>query len=180
MVIDTIPVLVKFCYLLNGFIMSFNTRLETRRVSISFAGEELLTEQNHAEMCDVHSIVKRFERTQMFDHVSSYGAYGDYISGLDFHSAMNQIAEAESMFETIPSKLRAEFGNDPARFLSWIQDENNRDEIEGKGFSTSHLPILPPSEAADALNVGSPDRDKAKSKRAADAISDALSTEGES
>lgn len=129
--------------------MSFNTRKEVmdivrrERGSFTFEGVTSMTEQAHADLCDVHLIMKRFERTQMCDHVSAFsGEYGDYIGAEDFHASMNKIAEAESMFETIPSGIRAKFGHDPARFLEWIQDEKNRAEILELGFTDLHLPSV--------------------------------------
>jgi phage internal scaffolding protein len=129
--------------------MSFNTRKETRRSAISFEGVPSMTEQCHAEQCDVHSIMKRFQRTQMLDHVNAFsGEYMNLADGFDFHMAMNQIAEAHSMFETIPSSIRAKFGHDPARFLEWIQDEDNRAEMLEMGFTDTHLPAIEAPEGA--------------------------------
>lgn len=133
--------------------MSFNTQ-ERRRVSVTPKGKSL-TEQAHAKSCDIHNIMKRYEKTGIIDHVSKHSAeYGNFPTGLDFHNCMNVIAEANSMFESLPAEIRADHENDPARFLDWIQDEGNRDEITKAGFSTEHLPPLPDPVAAPTTEGG--------------------------
>lgn len=128
--------------------MSFSTR-ETRRSSISFEGDEGLTEQHHKKSCDMHVILRQAEKTGVLSHVNAYGGqYMDMPSGVDFHQAQNIIAEATQMFETVPADIRKKFGNDPAEYLDFMQNEENRDKMIAMGLDTSHLPPLPePVEA---------------------------------
>lgn len=126
--------------------MSFTAhKKHHRKVSLSFKNDKGLTEQNHKESCDIHSIMRKAQRTGVIEHNNQHaGSYSEYPQGIDFHLAMNTIAEANSMFESIPSHIRKEFDNDPSKFLDFIQNENNREAIEEFGFSTDHLPHIPP------------------------------------
>ena len=84
----------------------------------------------------------------MITHTAQYeGTYGDFTDALGFQEAQNVIAEAASMFETVPAQIREQFDNDPAKFLDFIQDDANREEMEEMGFDTSHLtPLEAPVE----------------------------------
>lgn len=64
-----------------------------------------------------------------------------------FHEAQNIIAEANQMFATVPAHIRSDFGNDPTRFLDFIQDKNNKARIEEYGLSTAHF--LPEPNTGD-------------------------------
>jgi len=62
------------------------------------------------------------------------------------------ISEAKSMFETVPSHIRAKFGEDPAQYLAFMQDPNNIEAIEALGLDASHLEAVsePPQGPSDA------------------------------
>lgn len=99
-----------------------------------------LTEQRHMKECDIHNILGKQKRGQMITHLAKHaGTYGDYTNAPDFMTAQLIVTNAMTMFESIPADIRARFGNDPAAFLDFIQEEGNREEIEALGFGTEHL-----------------------------------------
>ena len=57
----------------------------------------------------------------------------------EFQEAQNIIAEAKSMFETVPSRIRSDFKNDPELFIAFMQNPKNREAIEDYGLDASHL-----------------------------------------
>lgn len=113
-----------------------------RRVQLDFSDSPSLTEQAHKDEVSIHHIMKRYKKTGVIQHVNQYeGTYGDFTDAPGYTEAQNIIASANSMFETVPSHIRTEFGNDPGQFLKFMQNPDNRDEIEAYGLSTSHLPV---------------------------------------
>ncbi len=113
-----------------------------RKVGISFIGHPSKTEQAHGDTVSIHSIMKRYRKTGVLDHVSKYeGTYMDMAEAPQFQEAQNIIADAKSMFETVPSHIRKDFGNDPMNFVEFMQNPDNRSEIEEYGLSSSHLPV---------------------------------------
>lgn len=110
--------------------------------------DESMTEQSHKDECDIHIILRKFEKTGMITHVAAHaGTYGDYTDALGFQEAQNVIAEAASMFESVPAKIREQFENDAGKFLDFIQNDENREQMEEMGFDTSHLtPLEAPVE----------------------------------
>lgn len=119
--------------------MTFALKAEGKH-SISFKDSPSMTEQSHAQSCDIHHIMKRWERNRTVDHVNQHqGTYLNYINAPDFLEKENMIADAKSMFETVPSKIREDFNNDPSQFLAFMQDSKNVEAIEGYGLDASHL-----------------------------------------
>lgn len=101
-------------------------------------GENMMTKQSFKDECDVNNIMNKFRRDGLLTHVAAVeGRYGDFGDVGSFHEAMNTVRTAQEMFETVPSEIRAEFGNDPGAFLDWAV---NADEaaLREKG-------LLPPA-----------------------------------
>jgi len=112
---------------------------------LSFEGFKSLTEQSHAPSCDIHTIMRKYRRDAVLDHVSQYkGTYADFAQVPDFREAHTIIAEANSMFETVPSHIRADFENDPIQYIAFMQDPDNVKAIEAYGLDASHLPAPAP------------------------------------
>ncbi len=103
-----------------------------------------LTEQSHKQSCDIRFIMKKAEKTGMLNHVNNNApAYVDLVSRPTYFQAQLVLAQAASVFESIPAKIRERFKNDPSEFLEFIQNEENRTEMLDLGFTDTHLPPLP-------------------------------------
>lgn len=99
------------------------------RVQVFFDPDEGRTQQQFKDECDINNIMARYQVTGVVDHVAKYeGQYGE-IPEIDYHQAMSVIADANSMFEELPSTVRDHFGNDPAKFLAFCEDEANIDKL---------------------------------------------------
>lgn len=137
--------------------MSFSTK-PRQRVSIDFSDTVSLTEQHHKDACDIHNILKRAQQTGVMEHMAKYeGTYGTMPSGDEFHAHMNALKAAESMFESVPSFLRNRFENDPAKFLDYISNNKNYDEMEKQGFDVSHLTKPAPPEPKTKVENATPE-----------------------
>ena len=136
---------------------TLEVRKARERVRYQTTGKPL-TEQSHKKDCDIRFIMKKAEKTGMLTHVNNNQAsYMDLASRPEFMEAQIVLAEAKSVFETIPAKVREKFKNDPAEFLEFIQNEENRETITELGFSTDHLPPLPEAPAEPiAVTVTNP------------------------
>lgn len=99
------------------------------RVQIFFDPDEGRTQQQFKDECDINNIMAKYQVTGVVDHVAKYdGQYGE-IPEIDYHKAMTVIADANSMFEELPSSVRDHFNNDPAGFLKFCEDEENIDKL---------------------------------------------------
>jgi len=101
--------------------------------------------------------MRKAEKTGVIAHNAAYaGSYGEFVSAPDFHQAQNVIAEAKSMFDTVPARIRSKFDNDPAKFLSYMTNPKHRDAIIELGLDVSHLPAPAAPPAAPAVPPATP------------------------
>lgn len=102
-----------------------------------------LTHQSFKAECDINNIMRKFEKTRLLDHVNQHqGSYGDYLGYEDYQTSLNQIRDAQTAFLTVPAKIRAQFENDPAKFLRFVQDPANADSMVQMGLA--RRPKTPP------------------------------------
>lgn len=108
------------------------------------------TKQSFKQECDVNHIMARFQKTGVLDFASRYEAqYGD-VSGVNFTAAMQVIADAKTMFNEMPARVRDRFRNDPAKFLDFINNPLNKDEARELGLLKAEEPKPAPPVAAPA------------------------------
>ena len=117
------------------------------RVTKSFKGVSMVTEQSHRETVKIQNILKKYRATGDPSMLNvKEGTYGDYTQAPDFVEAQQIIAEAKSAFDAIPAQIRRQFDNDPAKYLAFMQDPKNKEAIAELGLDASYLPdpVEPP------------------------------------
>ena len=117
-----------------------------------------MTKQEHKAECDINNILKQYKQTGMIRHIASQGPiYADLPSDIDFQGSLNMVLDAQNAFSTLPSKVRERFANDPQRFLAFMADPSNADEIIKLGLATKRPE---PKLEADAGGAGSKESPK--------------------
>jgi len=112
-----------------------------RRIKLDYEGAVSRTEQSHRDVVSIHRIMERYKERGVIDHVSAHkGTYGNFVGIPGFQEANQIIAEAKSLFESVPSHIRKDFNNNPGDFLDFMQKSENREKIEEYGLDASHLP----------------------------------------
>lgn len=98
------------------------------RVLVEFT-EPSLTQQQFKDECDINHIMQRYRDTGFLvdplQKVTAKPQFGDFSTVADFMEAQNVIVRARENFEALPSQVRKEFGNDPARMLAFLEQESN-------------------------------------------------------
>jgi len=90
------------------------------------------TKQTFADETDVNWIIAKHTRMGTLSHLEQWGGqYGDW-SDFDFQEAQNRIANANSMFEQLPAAVRKQFQNSPEKFLAYVTDPENKDDLAKK------------------------------------------------
>lgn len=93
-------------------------------------GDERITEQEHKDECDINNILRKYQTTGLIEHVARYnGDYTDCIGVGDYLEAQTRIIEANEMFAGLPATVRDRFSNDTSKFLEFVQNDANRDEM---------------------------------------------------
>lgn len=102
---------------------------------LSFEGDKGVTKQSDAKDCDINLIFKRFERTgQLPDVILRDGRYGDFSAVPDYQEACQIVKTAEEQFSMLDVNIRNRFENDPEKFLAFVHDDKNLDEMEKMGL----------------------------------------------
>jgi len=119
-----------------------------------YCSDPSLTQQHQKDDADINVIVERFGLTGQLPNAISEPQYGDFTNVSDYHSAMNAVRAAQESFMELPAKLRSRFDNDPAKFIDFVTDDNNRQEAVSLGLVKA--PTQPSSvEQAPAEGGGS-------------------------
>lgn len=101
---------------------------QAKRVQTPSGGVSM-TEQHHKKACDINSIMAKYTKTGLLDHVSKYEPqYGD-ATGADFKAAQDLVARQKSIFMELPAEVRAEFKNDPSNYLELITTEGGPQQL---------------------------------------------------
>jgi len=107
------------------------------------------TQQNFKAECDINTILKKYRKTGLLEHVNQYaGKYEDLSEPTDYQTALNIVISAQASFDSLPSYIRKKFDNDPAQFLDFVNNPDNLDEMQKMGL-TNETPaesIQPPVE----------------------------------
>jgi len=116
--------------------LSETTRAPTRNAHTPAIREQLICEdpslakQSFKEECDINTIMAKYQKTGLIDHINTYkGSYGDATGVQTYHEALNQIIAANDAFLSLPSKLRACFDNDPGTFLEYAENPENYENL---------------------------------------------------
>jgi phage internal scaffolding protein len=103
--------------------------------------DDSLAIQSARDECDINTIVKRFGLTGELPSDFDMPQSGDFTGVGDYHSAMNLVRSAQEQFLRVPAAVRARFHNDPAEFMSFIDDDANRPEAVRLGLVVSRETI---------------------------------------
>lgn len=103
-------------------------------IALEFPPESEYTDQSFKDECDINFIMAQYQSTGEMPIINEMpGQYLD-VTGMDFQQHMDFILQAQAMFNDLPSAIRDRFGNDPAAFLDFTGDENNRLELARMGL----------------------------------------------
>jgi len=94
------------------------------------------TKQSFKDECDINLIMKRFEKTGILPETQQRVEQYLDASEFDFQASMEYVANAKSMFEQIPAKIRDQFDNNPAKFVEFCENPKNLPELTQMGLAT--------------------------------------------
>ena len=108
--------------------------MDIPRVTYKCTGE-IKTKQDFKDDVVMSSIMKKYRETGIIAHQSLVqGRYGDYVDAPEYDEAMNKIVAANDMFESLPADIRDRFNNSPEKFLEFVHDPDNEDEMRKLGL----------------------------------------------
>lgn len=107
---------------------------------------ESMTRQEFAAECDINTLMKRYANTGVFSHVNNtQPRYLDLADTPDFMTCLNMMHEAQASFMRLPSAVRREFDNDPARFVEFALKEDNLPKLREWGLAAPEAVLERPT-----------------------------------
>lgn len=105
-------------------------------------GGKSRTERQHANALDINAIVAKAKRTGMAPINQGAPIYGDFTNITDYHTAHNQILQAQREFMALPPQIRARFRNNPGLLIDFLSNESNREEAVKLGLIPEKAPKI--------------------------------------
>lgn len=119
------------------------------RVQTKISGETR-TKGSFAAECDVNNIMKKYLRTGNLPNTNPIPPqYADVSELVDYRAALDLVQAANDSFNSLPSKVRARFGNDPHQMIEFLSDVTNDDEAVRLGLKVR---VQIPDSSASAPN----------------------------
>ena len=123
---------------------------EKGRVVLEESGRENIYDfiQSHAESCDIHVLMKRYQNGD-FDALSQkQGFYGDFLDfPKTYAEALNHMNEMERQFMALPVETREKFGNSFTEFLAASAEPDFLDRLGIKKEAAAEpVPAIPQVE----------------------------------
>lgn len=123
---------------------------------------ESLTVQAEKDACCVNNIMAKYRQTGLVTHVNErQGRYEDVSTAPQFQEAMNIVVEAQRSFDLLPAEIRKRFDHDPAEFLKFVHDPENKGEMVKMGLSNA--PVITPEPTPVLVRIQNPDAPPAAS-----------------
>lgn len=127
------------------------------RVQVTFT-KPSRTKQSFKNECDVNLIMKKFKKIMGEDYLNRYngyvgGQFGDFSQVVDYRTAIEQVRQAQGVFDALPAMIRKRFDNDPASFLDFCQNPANADELVKMGLATASKQEQPSESGASETKV---------------------------
>lgn len=116
---------------------------------------ESLTHQECKRECDINFLVNRYCDTGNWGPSDGHLPIDSELTNFDgdFQSVMDRLVAAQEEFDSLPSKTRDRFGNDPARLISFLNDPKNYDEALKLGLVSERARDPEPQPASQKAGV---------------------------
>ncbi len=101
------------------------------------SGGPMLTKQSEKDLTDVNLIMDSWIHAgaAVAGHLNpAKGSYGDFSSGIDYHTALDAVLEAQTSFAALEPRVRGHVDNDPGKYLDLVFDPERKEECVELGI----------------------------------------------
>lgn len=110
-------------------------RQEVRTRTQTPVGDRSRTKQSFAEECNINLIVKRHHSEGVVTHFNKNAPrFGDFTTGGDLKTSMDQVFQAKEDFATLPSAVRAAAENRPEVLLNMLDNPTGQEALQRAGL----------------------------------------------
>lgn len=118
--------------------------------------EKTRTQQHTKDQCDINHIMKKFQKTGQLPLIQRTPFYDDFSNPQDYKQSVEILMKASQQFDNLPSNVRKRFNNNPAKFLEFVNDEKNLNEMRELGIAEKEQIIEP--EAPIEVIITNPEK----------------------
>jgi hypothetical protein len=114
-----------------------------KRVVLDCSDDELITEQNHKDEVNINKIIQRhgidlIQKTSVIQQL----VFDDNPNN-DFTEVMQMMVNAKDSFMSLPSEVRKQFDNDPAKFVDFVRNGDNQQQLIDMGLAVAPEEVKP-------------------------------------
>ena len=120
--------------------------------------DESKAQQHFKDECDINVIVERFGLTGALPDNLRMPTNEEFWEVKNFQEALNVINSARESFMELPAEVRAEFDNDPGRFMDFVSDDTNREKAKKLGIVVDKPKPLEPAPVRVQVITPEPDK----------------------
>lgn len=114
------------------------------RLAVTLECEEVgRTMKEYQKSCDIKYIIERYLKTGNKTILHQNPIYDDFSNVVDYQEALNIAIRAKEQFSQLPSKLRNQFENDPAKFLEFVETASD-DDLRAVSLIPPLSPVVEP------------------------------------
>lgn len=134
-------------------IPKFATHYENRKKhSIDFKDCKSRTLQSDAYAADINNILKKYQKTGILpDLIKQNPRYGDFSEVPQYQDALNVVQMANDQFNSLEAHVRRRFDNNPEKFLEFMHNGDNIEEMIKMGLATRKPDPLDPSKPSEEV-----------------------------
>lgn len=104
------------------------------RMTAYVEDQETKTQQQFKDDSDINVMMERFGLGHPIPQNFRLPSYGDFSDVSDYRSAWDAVFAMQNDFMELPARVRAEFANDPQRFLEFVSNDGNKERMREMGL----------------------------------------------
>ncbi|WNK13121.1 MAG: internal scaffolding protein [Microvirus sp.] len=114
------------------------------------------TKQSFSEEADINTLIRRFGIDGQIPQGVRMPSFGDFRGVGSYQDAIHAVMLADASFQAMPAHVRSRFGNDPAAFVAFCDDDANREEAVRLGLVPAPVPAPVASPEAPVMPLDKP------------------------
>lgn len=108
--------------------MEYRTK-KSERLNLKKDYGKSRTKQSFKDEVNVNNVIKKYRITGQMPMTMGEPMYGDFSDVKSYQESINIVMKADEQFKRLPSDIRKKFENDPAKFLEFVGNPDNHEEM---------------------------------------------------
>lgn len=115
-------------------------KFERKRVIINCGKTETnkgRTQQQFKDETNINNIMRKYERTGVLPEMRKevQSEYGDFSNVATYQESLNLVINAHEAFDSLPARVRREFGDDPLKMVAFCENKDNLERARELGLA---------------------------------------------